>query len=385
MFKRIVDFIHTQFPYTDFIPLHEPCFVGKEKQYLLDCIESTFVSYVGEYVNRFERMVADYTKAKYAIATVNGTAALHIALLLAGVQKNDEVITQAVTFVATANAITYCGAFPIFLDSDFQTLGLSPVELEKFLENHCSTTADGFTHNKDTGRKISACIVTHVFGHPARVDKIRNICKRYNISLIEDAAESIGSFYRKKHTGTYAALGILSFNGNKTLTTGGGGMILCNNKKLALKAKHLTTTAKIDHEWLYFHDQIGFNYRMPNINAALGCAQMEMLPQLLIKKRELANIYKNFFDKLEINFITEPDESCSNYWLNAILLKDMAQRDEFLKYSNANGVMTRPLWTLLAKLPFYSHCQTGDLTNAQWLEDRLVNIPSSAALTKSNM
>ena len=378
MFKHIVDFIRSLFPHSEMIPLHEPCFVGKEKQYLLHCIESTFVSYVGEYVDRFERMVADYTKAKCAIATVNGTAALHIALLMAGVQKNDEVITQAVTFVATANAITYCGAFPVFLDSDFHTLGLSPIELEKFLENHCLTAADGFTYNRDSGRKIRACITTHVFGHPARVDKIRDICEKYNISLIEDAAESIGSFYRDKHTGTYGTLGILSFNGNKTLTTGGGGMILCNDKKLALKAKHLTTTAKVHHEWHYFHDQIGFNYRMPNINAALGCAQMEMLPQLLLKKRELANIYKNFFEKIDIDFVTEPENSHSNYWLNAILLKNLAQRDEFLKYSNANGVMTRPLWTLIAKLPIYAHCQTGDLTNAQRLENRLVNIPSSA-------
>lgn len=373
----IVEFIKSIFQNTDFVPLHEPCFLGKEKQYVLDCIDSTFVSSVGKYVDLFEQKVAEYTDVKYAIATVNGTAALHMALLLAGVQRGDEVLTQAISFVATANAIRYCGAQPVFLDSDRSTLGLSPGALEQFLMNNCDQKDDGYTYNQKTGNRIAACVPVHVLGHPAKIDQIENLCDKYRITLIEDAAESVGSLYKDRHTGSFGKLGILSFNGNKTITTGSGGMILTNDKVLAQKAKHLTTTAKVPHPWEYTHDYIGYNYRLANINAALGCAQIDMLSQFLKNKRELASMYQDFFKSLGVLFITDPENSRSNYWLNAIVLDDLNERNSFLEFSNTNGVMTRPIWTLLPKLPMYAHCQTDGLENARWLEERLVKIPSS--------
>ena len=286
MFKKIISFIRKYFDQeAGPIPLHEPVFIGKEKDYVIDCIESTFVSSVGKYVDEFERKVSEYTGAKYAVATVNGTAALHIALLLAQVKPGDEVITQAVSFIANANAIRYCGADPVFLDSHRSNLGLSPEAMEAFLKTHCVQKDDGFTYNKTSGKKIAACVPVHVFGHPVQIDQIKTLCEMHNIALVEDAAESIGSYFDGKHTGTFGQIGVLSFNGNKTITTGGGGIIITDDDEMGKLAKHLTTTAKVDHPWEYLHDAIGFNYRLPNINAALGCAQMETLPLLLEKKK----------------------------------------------------------------------------------------------------
>jgi perosamine synthetase len=381
MYAKIISFIRELFgKNTGVIPLHEPVFIGKEKDYLLDCIDSTFVSSAGKYVDDFEQKVAEYLRVKYAVATVNGTAALHIALLLAQVKPGDEVLTQAVSFVATANAITYCGASPVFLDSDRRTLSLNPEALKDFLDTYCVRKDNGLTYNKMTGKRIAACVPVHVFGHPAQIDRLKTICESYNIILIEDAAEAIGSYFQGKHAGTLGKLGILSFNGNKTITAGGGGMILTDDDELGKMGKHLTTTAKVDHPWEYVHDYVGFNYRLPNINAALGCAQMETLPLLLEKKREIAKAYRNFFGNIGIQFITESEGCRSNYWLNAILFNDLKERNEFLEHSNANGVMTRPLWRLIPNLPMYAHCQTDDLATSRWLEERLVNIPSSAKI-----
>jgi len=376
MFKEIVEFIKDIFgEHKNPIPLHAPVFCGNEKKYINECIDSTFVSSVGEFVDLFEEKVAEFTGAKYAVATVNGTAALHVALLLAGVQRGDEVLTQATSFVATANTISYCGASPVFLDSDRQTLGLSPDALEAFFYDNCDQKDDGHIYNRKTGKRISACVPMHVFGYPMQIERVGELCNRSNVALVEDAAESLGSFFQGRHTGTFGRLGNLSFNGNKTNTTGGGGMILTNEEALGKLAKHLTTTAKVDHPWQYAHDHIGFNYRLPNINAALGCAQMEMLQGFLKKKRELAATYQDFFDSIGISFVGEAKGAKSNYWLNAILFKDIDQRNGFLEYSNAHGVMTRPLWNLTPKLPMYSDCQADELTHARWLEERLVNIP----------
>jgi perosamine synthetase len=375
--SEIVTYIQDLFNTKEFIPLHEPYFGGKEKEYVVDCIESTFVSSVGKFVDRFEQMVADYTGAKYAIATVNGTAALHISLLLSGVKQGDEVITQALTFIATANAISYCNAKPVFIDVDKDTMGLSPEKLNFFLEENTFKGADNFTYNKLTNKKISACVPMHTFGHPCRIDDIKKICIEYNIALVEDAAESLGSFYKGIHTGRFGLAGTLSFNGNKTITTGGGGMIITDSEDFYKKAKHITTTAKLAHSWEYKHDIVGYNYRLPNLNAALGCAQMEMLEQILSSKRILAQKYIEFFENKSINFIAEKENTKVNYWLNAVILKDKYERDAFLKFTNDYGVMTRPIWVLMNKLIMFKNCQAGDLSNSEWFEDRVVNIPSS--------
>jgi len=380
MFENIVKFIKQLYDNSEIIPLHEPRFIGNEKEYLNQCIESTYVSYLGKFVGRFENMIQEFTGAKHAVATANGTLALHIALLLAGVKPIDEVLTQALSFVATANAISYCGAIPVFLDSEKQTIGMSPENLEQFLENETIMKNNGYCYNKHTKRKISACVPMHVFGHPVKIDKILAICNKYNIYLVEDAAESLGSFYDDRHTGTFGKIGILSFNGNKIVTTGGGGMIITNDEEVANKARHITTTAKVPHKWEFIHDEIGYNYRMPNVNAAIGCAQMENLPVFLENKRELACIYKKFFEGIGVEFFSENDRCVSNYWLNAIILKDKVQHDKFLEYSHEHGVMVRPAWTLTNKLPMYQYCQHTNLENAQWLEDRIINIPSSVRL-----
>lgn len=365
-----------------FIPLHEPFFGGNEKKYLLQCIDTTYVSSVGKYVTKFEKMVAEYTGSKYAIATVNGTAALHTALLLSGVKENDEIITQSLTFVATANAISYTGAKPIFIDVDIDTMGLSPQSLKEWLEKSTTkrfnkTNNEWETINKQTNKKIAACIPMHTFGHPCRIDEIKAICDEYYINLIEDAAESLGSTFYGKHTGTFGLFGTLSFNGNKTITAGGGGMLLTNDKELAKKAKHITTTAKQPHKWEYIHDVIGYNYRLTNLAAALGVAQMEQLPDFIKRKRELAKKYEIFFKDSGIEFVSEKKNTESNYWLNAIILKDRKERDKFLEQTNEAGIMTRPAWELMNKLPMYQDCQMGDLSNSEWLVDRLVNITSS--------
>ena len=378
-FKEIVEFVCQEFKTDDFIPLHVPHFVGNEREYVMNTIESTFVSSVGKYVDQFEEMMADRTGAKFAIAVVNGTSALHIALLLAGVKPNDEVITQPLTFVATANAISYTGADPVFVDVDKDTLGLSPEKLEEFIKTNL-IRKNGSWINKSSGRRIAACVPMHTFGLPSRIDKIIEVCQNFDIPVVEDAAESLGSTYNGKYTGTFGKLGIFSFNGNKTITCGGGGAIVTNDQDLAKRAKHITTTAKKNHRWEYVHDEIGYNYRMPNLNAALACAQLEQLDFYIKNKRELAEHYRDFFKKREIKFIEEQKPGRSNYWLNAIALADRAERDEFLAYSNDNGVMTRPIWRLLNKLDMYKHCETGDLTNSEWLEDRIVNIPSSVRI-----
>jgi len=380
MYNSVIEFIRELYKTpTEFIPLHEPRFLGNEKKYVNECIDSTFVSSVGKFVSKFEEMVADYTGAKYAVACVNGTAALHIALILSDINADDEVITQPLTFIATANAISYTGARPIFIDVDMDTMGLSPISLIDFLKNK-TEIKDGFCYNKQTGKRIKACIPMHTFGHPCKIDEILDICNAYNIELIEDAAESLGSFYKGKHTGTFGKFGTLSFNGNKTITTGGGGMILTNDEELAKLAKHITTTAKVPHKWEFVHDYIGYNYRLTNIAAALGCAQMEQLAGFIENKRNIAQQYSDFFANLDMNFVIEPLYCSSNYWLNALVLESKEQRDEFLNFTNDRGVMTRPIWTLMNKLEMFKNCQQEDLSNSEWLEERVVNIPSSVVL-----
>ena len=377
MFSDIVFFIRQLYnKTTDVIPLHEPRFIGNEKRYVNECIDSTFVSSVGPFVERFEKEFAEYVGSRYAIATVNGTAALHAALIVAGVDRDDEVITQPLTFIATANAIRYCGANPIFVDVDRDTMGLSPTSLKHFLEQACAV-ANGRCVNRSSGKTIKACVPMHTFGHPCRIDEIKAICDAWHIILIEDAAESLGSIYKSKHTGTFGKLGAFSFNGNKIITGGGGGVIVTDDEFLAKRAKHITTTAKMPHAWEYVHDEIGYNYRLPNLNAALLVAQMENLGKFLENKRELAAIYEKFFTGTDIVFVREPKDCRSNYWLQAIIVKDTKERDAFLKFSNENGVITRPVWQLMNKLPMFQTCQTSDLANALWLEERIVNIPSS--------
>jgi len=376
MFKNVIDFVQSTYGTSSAIPLHEPKFIGNEKQYLTKCIDSTFVSSVGQFVEEFEQEIAIYTGAKYAVATTNGTSALHIALLLANVENNNEVITQALSFVATSNAINYCNAWPVFVDVDKETMGMSPKSLQSFLENE-TTIKDNNCINNSTGRVIKACVPMHTFGHPCKVDEIRKICDKYHLFLIEDAAESVGSFFKGKHTGTFGQIGIMSFNGNKIITAGGGGCLITNDKSIAIKAKHLTTTAKEDHDWKFSHDMIGYNYRMPNLNAALLVAQMQSLENFLDRKRKLANIYEEFFKDNHYNFFKEPKNSHSNYWLNSIILKDKKERDIFLEEANLNGVMVRPIWTLMNKLTMFKNSQCTNLKNSEWFEERVVNLPSS--------
>ncbi len=378
-YKEITDTIHSFFPGQDFVPLHAPCFAGNEKKYLCECIDSTYVSSVGKFVDRFENEMAEYTGAAQAVVCVNGTNAIHLALLLVGVEPGDEVLTQPLTFIATCNALSYCGAHPVFIDVDRDTLGLSPSKMREWIEAHAELREDGL-YNKRSGRRIKACVPMHTFGHPVRLKELVELCREYRLELVEDAAESVGSFYHGQHTGTFGKIGVLSFNGNKTMTTGGGGMLLFQDKELALRAKHWSTQAKVPHPWEFVHDHIGYNYRMPNINAALGCAQLEALPTFIEKKRELAESYQSYFSSIGVQFIHEPEGCTSNYWLNALLLKDKAERDEFLEYTNSHGVMTRPIWQLMNRLPMFEQAECGDLSNCEYLNDRIVNIPSSVRL-----
>jgi len=377
--QKTVDFIKQTFNTQEFIPLHEPRFIGNEKKYLNDCIDSTFVSSVGKYVDTFEKEFAKTVGSKYAIATVNGTAALHISLLLADVKKDDEVITQPLTFIATCNTISYIGAKPIFVDVDLDTMGLSPESLKIFLEENCEIQ-DSKCINKTTGKTIKACVPMHTFGHPCKIDEIKDICYKWSIALVEDAAESLGSYYKNMHTGTFGKVGAFSFNGNKIITSGGGGVIVTDDEVLAKRAKHITTTAKISHPFEYVHDEIGYNYRLPNLNAALLVAQLEQLDKFLDSKTELASLYEEFFKSQDIEFIKQPQNSKSNYWLQAVLLKDKKQRNEFLDFTNKNGVMSRPIWKLMNELEMFKDCQKTDLKNAKYLEERVVNIPSSVIL-----
>lgn len=364
------------------VALHEPSFAGSEWQYVKECLDTGWVSSVGKFVDRFEQQIAEYTGAKRAVAVVNGTAALHVCLQLVGVERDDEVLVPTLTFIATANAVSYCGAMPHFVDSEERTLGVDPAKLARYLAEIADLRADG-CFNRATGRRIKALVPMHVFGHPVDLDPLVELCARYRIELVEDAAESLGSFYKGGHTGTLGRISALSFNGNKVITTGGGGAILTNDEELGKLAKHLTTTARVAHRWSFIHDRIGYNYRLPNINAALGCAQMEQLPGFVASKRALARRYADAFAGMAgLRFFGEPDFAESNYWLNVLLLDapDLAVRDAILQATNDAGLMTRPAWTLMHRLPMYGDCPRMDLSQAENLEARLINIPSSVCL-----
>lgn len=371
-----LDFIRSLYPGENPVPLHAPRFFGREKEYLAECIDTTYVSYVGKFVTDFEEHIKRISGARHAIAMVNGTAALQISLIASNVHQGDLVITQALTFAATAAAIRHAGADPVFVDVDVETMGMGPTHLRDYLEKN-GVHKDGVLHDRKSGRRFAAIVPMHTFGHPVAIEKISGIAREFGIPLIEDAAESLGSYYKGTHTGTFGDAGILSFNGNKPVTTGGGGMIITNDDALAERARHLSTTAKVKHPWNFVHDEVGYNLRMPNINAAVGCAQIEKLDFILENKRKTAQEYEAFFQSNGVSFFTEPVDCRSNYWLNAIILEDRAERDQFLEFSNGNGVQTRPIWTLMNKLPPYEACAHGPLDNSIWLEDRVINIPSS--------
>jgi perosamine synthetase len=375
-YSDVIGFIKNQFDNKAFIPLHEPRFLGNEKKYVVDTIDSTFVSSVGAYVDKFEVMMSSISGTNKSIAVVNGTSALQVALRLAGVNAEDEVITQALTFIATVNAIIYNGAAPIFIDVDIDTMGLSPNAVEAFLEEF-GEMRDGICYNKKTNKKIAACMPMHTFGFPVHLDELLKVCYKWNIPLVEDAAEAIGSEYHSKPIGSFGKLGVFSFNGNKIVTSGGGGAIVTNDIELGIKAKHLTTTAKVPHPYEYVHDEIGYNFRMPNLNAALACAQLEQLSSFIDSKRTLAQEYNSFFKSKGINFRTELPQTKANYWLMCVELESKQERESFLKVTNENGVMTRPIWQLIFKSPLYYGFQKDAQINAMYLEDRIVNIPSS--------
>lgn len=377
--NQTISFIQNQFNTRDSIPLHAPSFGGNEKKYVLETINSTFVSSVGAFVDKFEDMMVSLTSTKKAVAVVNGTAGIQVALRLVGVQNGDEVITQALTFVATANAITYNGASPIFLDVDLDTMGLSPRAVENFL-NQRAELRDNGCYNKSTSNKISACLPMHTFGFPVHLDELKKVCDAWKIPIVEDAAESLGSEYKRQPTGSIGDIGVFSFNGNKIVTSGGGGVLVTNNESLGVKGKYLTTTAKVPHAYEFYHDELGYNFRMPNLNAALACAQLEQLGSFLHKKRELAIAYQSFFEEAGIKFRIENHDTKANYWLMCVELENQKERDLFLKETNENLVTTRPIWQLMYRLPMYINCQRDEQTNAQFLEERIVNIPSSVIL-----
>ena len=379
MYKRLVRFVRDIYQTNDFIPLHAPLFNGDEKKYLSQAIDSTFVSSVGNLVNEFEKSIMTFTNSAYAIAIINGTSALHLALEIAGVKENTEVLTQSLTFVGTCNAIRYCGSEPIFIDVDKNTLGLSPSSLIAFIDENCELRNDGFCWNKKTNKKIIACVPMHTFGFPADCLKIKKICSQFNIQLIEDAAESLGSTYQNKHTGTFGEMGILSFNGNKIITTGSGGMILTNNNEIAHKAKHLSSTAKLNHPWEFNHDEVGYNYRLPNLNSALGIAQMQKLKGFVQFKRSLAKKYQMWGKENGLFFLTEPRNTNSNYWLNTIITENSKEKEQLLLNVNKMNVMVRPAWRPMHMLKIYEHCQKNSLQNTEFLYDRIVNVPSSVS------
>lgn len=380
MLNKFVKFVQDTYQTKEFVPLHAPTFTGNEKEYVCNSIDSTFVSSVGIYVDQFEQKIEAFTGSTKAIATVNGTAALHTALYMAGVKSSDLVITQALTFVATCNALYHMGAEPVFVDVSKVSLGLCPKALESYLDDNAVINNDGLSEDKRTGQIYRAVVPMHTFGHPVQLDELIVICNKWNINLVEDAAESLGSFYMGQHTGTFASFGALSFNGNKVITTGGGGMVLCKNFDEGVHTKHVTTTAKVPHPYEFFHDEAGFNYRLPNLNAAMGCAQMEVLPKFLKEKRELAERYESFFKNSQFQFVKEPDYAQSNYWLNAIICPDSEVRETLIKETNAQGVMTRPIWKLMHRLPMFENAKRGDLPISEWIESCLVNIPSSPVL-----
>jgi perosamine synthetase len=374
-YREVIQFIQDKFGTNDFIPLHAPVFQGNEKKYVMDTLDSTFVSSVGKYVDKAEEMMAEISQTQKAVAVVNGTSGLQTAIQLAGVKRGDEVLTQALTFVATANAIHYIGAEPVFLDVDYDTMGLSPSAVVGFLAEFGEKREEG-TFNKKTGRKISACVPMHTFGFPVHLDELIVVCTEWNIPIVEDAAESLGSYYKRKHTGSFGDLGVFSFNGNKIVTCGGGGMIVTQNEELGKLCKHLTTTAKVPHAYEYVHDSIGYNFRMPNFNAALICAQFEQLDMFLANKRALAYEYDIFFASQSIKFRTELKDTQANYWLMCIELENLEERNVFLKATNDAKTMTRPIWQLMYRLPMYQHCFRDMQKNAEFLEARIVNIPS---------
>ena len=374
--QLLVEFVRDQYQTQEFIPLHAPTFAGNEKAYVTETIDSTFVSSVGKFVDEFERKMEAFTGSARAVATVNGTAALHAALYMAGVERGDLVITQALTFVATCNALYHMGAEPIFVDVSPVSMGLCPKAVNAFLEEHAQVTESGCIH-KQTGKRIKAVVPMHTFGHPVELDELIAVCLKWHITLVEDAAESLGSFYKGKHTGTLGEFGAVSFNGNKIITTGGGGMVVCGTEEAGRRTKHVTTTAKVPHPYEFFHDEPGFNYRMPNLNAALGCAQMEMLERYLAQKRQLAQQYQAFFAGSDVTFVVEPEYAQSNYWLNAIICVDAQQRNELLEQTNAAGVMTRPIWQLMHRLPMFEQALRGDLTHSEFIEAHLINLPST--------
>lgn len=399
-YKNTIDFIKSVYGDQEFTPLAVPVFVGNEKKYLNECIDSTYVSSVGKFVDSFEGDMAKYTGAKKAIVCVNGTNALHMALLLVGVKKDDEVLTQALTFIATCNALSYIGAHAVFLDVDRSTMGLSPDAMKEWLQKNAEVRKNirigeldksfDFAYqedelacyNKNTGRRIKACVPMHSFGHPVRIEEIAALCAEWHIELVEDAAESIGSTYKGKHTGTFGKVGAISFNGNKTITTGGGGMLLFNDEDFAAYAKHITTQAKIPHRWEFRHDHVGYNYRMPNVNAALGCAQLENLDRYVASKRKVATEYIEYFKNVDnIDFFVEPENTFSNYWLSAVVLEDKEAQIDFLSQTNDNGVMTRPIWELMNCLPMFENCENDGLENTIYFANRIVNIPSSVRLS----
>jgi len=376
MTKEFVSFVRDLYRTTNFIPLHAPIFQGNERKYVNDTLDSSFVSSVGEYVNKSEELMQSFTNSTKAIAVVNGTAALTISLKAIGVNYGDEVITQALTFVATANAIVHVGAEPVFLDVDYDTMGLSPMALESFLTEYAEIRGES-TYNKKTGKKIAACVPMHTFGFPVKIDELVAICSKWNIPVLEDTAESLGSYYKGKHTGTFGTLAAFSFNGNKIVTSGGGGMVITDDITLGKHIKHLTTTAKIPHPYEFVHDEIGYNFRMPNLNAALLCGQLEQLENFLLIKRNIAVEYENLFKNSAIKFRTEKENSRANYWLMCVELDSLNERDNFLKETNDNGVMTRPIWKLLYKLTMFKNCYRDSQKSAEYLESRIVNIPSS--------
>ncbi len=379
-FSKTIDFIKSVYGNQEFTPLAVPVFAGNEKKYLNECIDTTFVSSVGKFVDRFEEEIAKYTGSKKAVVCVSGTNALHMSLMLVGVERDDEVLTQALTFIATCNALSYIGAHPVFIDVDRSTMGLSPDSMKEWLVKNAEIR-NGECFNKNTGRRVKACVPMHTFGHPVRIEEIADLCAEYHIELVEDAAESIGSKYKGKHTGTFGKVGAISFNGNKTITTGGGGMMLFQDEKLGKYAKHITTQAKIPHRWEFRHDHIGYNYRMPNINAALGCAQLENLDKYVESKRKVAAEYEAYFKNVpDIEFFVDSPDTYSNYWLNAVILKDKEAQLEFLEQTNDNGVMTRPIWELMNRLPMFEKCENDGLKNTIWFADRVVNIPSSVRI-----
>ena len=377
MHKKLINFVQDYYQTKEFVPLHAPTFGGNEKKYVNNTLDSTFVSSVGKYVDQFEQQIEAYTGTAKAIATVNGTAALHTSLYMAGVKPGDLVITQALTFVATCNALHHMGAEPVFVDVSSVSLGLCPIALECYLENNAFINNDGFSQHKLTLQTFRAVVPMHTFGHPAELDELMVVCSKWGIALVEDAAESLGSFYKGQHTGTFGSFSAISFNGNKVITTGGGGMVLCKSFDEGLHTKHVTTTAKVPHPYEFFHDEPGFNYRLPNLNAALGCAQMEALPTFLEQKRELARQYEILFNGTDYKFVVEPEYARSNYWLNAVICPDVTSRETLIKETNANGVMTRPIWKPMHRLPMFENAKCGNLSVSEWIESCLVNMPSS--------